>query len=198
MAEPGYKSLISYKLSNIAFILGWEFVPTYYSKYEDSRQRDQIKQALRSNKQNIVEGSADRSLSSKLKLYDVAKASGMEALEDFEDILKFESLPRWDKFDPRLKKLRQLFEGYPNPPASPAGGSTPPSPSLPLLKEELGGVEGKEGLEAIVNYLIDLLVRSGYLLDKQINAVELKHQTEGGYNEKLLKKRLEFKAGTKL
>ena len=37
MAEQGYKQLISYKLANIAFILGWEFVPTYYKKYEDKR-----------------------------------------------------------------------------------------------------------------------------------------------------------------
>jgi len=92
MAEAGYKSLISYKLAQIAFDLGWNFVPNYYRKYEDSRQRDQIKQALRSLKQNIVEGSAERSLSSKLKLYDVAKASGMEALEDFEDIIRLDPL----------------------------------------------------------------------------------------------------------
>lgn len=78
MAEAGYKQLISYKLARIAFDLGWDFVPKYYSKYEDHRQRDQIKQALRSYKQNIVEGSSERSLSSKLKLYDVAKASAME------------------------------------------------------------------------------------------------------------------------
>ncbi len=83
MAEPGYKQLLSYKLSQIAFILGWEFVPLYYNKYEDHRQRDQIKQALRSDKQNIVEGSSERSLSSKLKLYDVAKSSGMEALKGY-------------------------------------------------------------------------------------------------------------------
>lgn len=50
MAEAGYKSLISYKLAQIAFDLGWDFVPKYYPKYEDSRQRDQIKQALRSYK----------------------------------------------------------------------------------------------------------------------------------------------------
>src|SRR3989344_219570 len=135
MAEPGYKSLISYKLANIAFLLGWEFVPLYYHKYEDNRQRDQIKQALRSDKQNIVEGSAERSLSSKLKLYDVAKSSGMEALEDFEDILRFEKLPKWDKNDPRLWKLRKLFEGYPSNPSHP---SDPPSPSISLLKRELG------------------------------------------------------------
>ena len=50
-------------------------MPRYYNKYEDSLQRDQIKQALRSEKNKIyVEGSSERSLSSKLKLYDVAKA----------------------------------------------------------------------------------------------------------------------------
>src|SRR3989304_6577418 len=160
MAEAGYKSLISYKLAQIAFDLGWDFVPKYYSKYEDSRQRDQIKQALRSYKQNIVEGSSERSLSSKLKLYDVAKASSMEALEDFEDILRLKQLPKWNKDDPRFKKLQQIFEYQ----------SNPPPPSYPSVIKVLGGLEGKEGLEAVVNYLIDLLKRGGYLLDRQINA----------------------------
>ncbi len=191
MAEAGYKSLISYKLSQIAFDLGWDFVPQYYNKFEDSRQRDQIKQALRSCKQNIVEGSAERSLSSKLKLYDVAKASGMEALEDFEDILRRDQLPRWNKDDPRLKKLRQIFEGYPVP--NPSNSPTPSYPSVKSVTEVLGGLAGREGIEAVVNYLIDLLTRSGYLLDKQINAVEDKHEREGGYNENLLKKRLAYK-----
>lgn len=134
MAEAGYKGLISYKLAQIAFDLGWDFVPSYYNRLEDSRQRDQIKQALRSYKQNIVEGSSERSLSSKLKLYSVAK-----------------------------------------------------------VKEVFGGLEGKEELETILNYLIDLIKRGGYLLDKQINAIEEKHRVEGGYNENLLKKRLAYK-----
>jgi len=59
--------------------------------------------------------------------------------------------------------------------------------------EALGGLEGKEGIDVIVNYLIDLLTRSGYLMDKQINAIEQKHMQEGGYNEKLLQKRLAYK-----
>src|SRR6266498_1233992 len=187
MAENGYKQLISYKLAKVAFILGWEFVPIYYRKYEDARQRDQIKQALRSHKQNIVEGSSERSLSTKLKLYDVAKSSGVEALEDFEDILDIEGFTRWNKNDPRLWRLRREFEGYPS---NPPNQSTPSKPSIGLLREVLGRLEGKEGLEAEVNYLIDLLTRSGYFLDKQINAVEEKHKKEGGYNENLLKKDL--------
>ena len=189
MAEAGYKSLISYKLAQIAFDLGWDFVPRYYRKYEDHRQRDQIKQALRSLKQNIVEGSSERSLSSKLKLYDVAKSSGMEALEDFEDILRHEGLPRWSKDDSRLKSLRSVFEGYPYP----ANPSYPSTPSVRAVCTILGGLEGKEELEAVVNYEIDLLIRSGYLLDKQMNALEEKHKREGGYREKLLKRRLDYR-----
>lgn len=190
MAEAGYKQLISYKLAQIAFNLGWDFVPKYYSRIEDSRQRDQIKQALRSHKQNIVEGSSERSISTKLKLYDVAKSSGMEALEDFEDILRFENLPRWDKNNPRLKILRSNFEGYPS---LPSHLSIPSTPSVSSVQEVLGGLEGRDGIEVVVNYLVDLLTRSGYLLDKQMNALEQKHEREGGYSERLLRKRLNYR-----
>jgi len=69
----------------------------------------------------------------------------------------------------------------------------PPFPSVKAVTEALGGIDGKEGLDAVVNYLIDIITRSGFLLDKQINAVEEKHQKEGGYNENLLKKRLIYK-----
>lgn len=185
MAEPGHKSLLSYKLAQIAFDLGWEFVPLYYSKYEDNRQRDQIKQALRSLKQNIVEGSSERSLSSKLKLYDVAKASGMEAREDFEDILRHLGLSRWSKDDPRLVKLRHIFES-----SSSISFSIPSIFTWVREQKELGG---RDGLEEIVNYELDLLIRCGYLMDQQIRAVEKKHTEEGGYSENLLKKRLRYR-----
>ncbi len=184
MAEGGYKELISYKLSQIAFDLGWDFTPIYYYKIEDSRQRDQIKQALRSLKQNIVEGSSERSLSRKLNLYDVAKSSGMEALEDFEDILRHKNLKRWDKNDSRLRKLHSYFE---------SNSSNHPTPSTASVCKVLGGLEGKEGIEAVANYEIDLLIRTGYLLDRQMNALETKHTHEGGYNENLLRRRLEYK-----
>lgn len=195
--SAGYKSLISYKLSQIAFDLTWEFVPQYYYRFEDNRQRDQMKQAMRSTKQNIVEGSSERSLSSKLKLYDVAKSSLNEILEDFEDILRLEKISRWMRNDWRLVKLHQAIEGYPS--SSPSAPSLPSFPSVFLVLEALGtrGERGirrtREEVEIIVNYLIDVLTRCGYLLDKQINAVEEKHRTEGGYRENLLKKRLDYK-----
>ena len=163
------------------------FVPLYYKKYEDNRQRDQIKQALRSLKQNIVEGSSERSLSTKLKLYDVARASGMEAREDFDDILRLEGWTRWNKNDPRLQKLRSIFEPSPSPSLS------IPSISTWVSQKES---EGKDGIEEIVNYELDLLVRCSYLMDQQIRAVEELHRTTGGYNENLMRKRLEYRNKT--
>ena len=195
----GYKSLISYKLAQIAFDLTWEFVPQYYYRFEDNRQCDQMKQAMRSTKQNIVEGSSERSLSSKLKLYDVAKSSLNEILEDFEDILRLEKISRWMKNDMRLTKLHQIIEDYPvsvlSYPSVPSS-NPPPFPSVSLVlgtRRTRGTRWTRDEIEIIVNYLIDILTRCGYLLDKQINAVEEKHRTKGGYRENLLKKRLDYK-----
>ncbi len=89
-----------------------------------------------------------------------------------------------------LKNFAKSLRGYPSYPSSPY---IPSRPSVETVLRELGGIEGKEGTEGIVNYLIDLLIRSGYLLDRQINSVEEKHRREGGYKENLLKKRLEYK-----
>ncbi len=195
MAAQGYKQLISYQLAAIAFQLGWEFVPLYYNRYEDARQRDQIKQALRSYKQNIVEGSSERSLSSKLKLYDVAKASAMEALEDFQDILVFEKLLQWKKGDVRLLRFHVVFERSPSDPYYTS------YPSIGRIRAEMGleekeGLDGKDkkaAIDAVANYMVDVIIRGGYLLDKQINAVEELHEREGGYKENLLKRRLAYR-----
>jgi four helix bundle suffix protein len=45
--------------------------------------------------------------------------------------------------------------------------------------------------------MIDLLTRSGYFLDRAMNALEEKHMKEGGYREKLLKRRLEYRSRQK-
>lgn len=132
-----------------------------------------------------MEGSSERSLSSKLKLYDVARASGAEAREDIEDILRHEGWTRWDKNDPRLIKLRIVFESSPSTSLS--------LPSISSWVREKMETEGKDGLGEIVNYELDLLIRCGYLMDQQIRAVEELHRTQGGYNENLMKKRLEYR-----
>jgi len=53
--------------------------------------------------------------------------------------------------------------------------SSPSDPSYPL------------------NYLIDLITRTNYLLDKQRRSLEEKFIKEGGYSEKLLQRRLNYR-----
>jgi hypothetical protein len=164
MFVPYYKTLLSYKLSEIAFNFGWEFTPLYYYKIEDSRQRDQIKQALRSFKQNIVEGTTDKSLSSKLKLYDVARSSDAEAIEDFEDILKIERLARWNSKDGRLVKIRSVVELSSN--SSLSSGSSLSSVFGALGVRRSRGERGlrREETEIIVNYLLDVFNEGGVFI----------------------------------
>ena len=76
-----YKNLISYKKSEVIFCLTYYFVEHFLQKGD--RTCDQMIQAARSGKQNIIEGCAAGITSSKteIKLVNVAKASLQELLK---------------------------------------------------------------------------------------------------------------------
>ena len=71
------------------------------------RTIDQMLQAARSGKQNIVEGSEDGKTSTEmeLKLLNVARASIGELREDYEDYLKTRRLVMWDATHPRYEQM---------------------------------------------------------------------------------------------
>lgn len=75
-----------------------------------SRTHDQMVQAARSGKQNIVEASAAAGTSSKteLKLTGVARASLEEWLADYRDFLRQRGLPQWAKDGPQSREIRRL------------------------------------------------------------------------------------------
>ena len=102
------KYLLTYRYAEIIHDLTFEFVKTYID-YR-SRTRDQMEQAARSGKQNIVEGvgQSQTSKSGEIKLLGVAKASFEELLADFEDYLRQNNLKIYDKNDPRITSLRQI------------------------------------------------------------------------------------------
>lgn len=84
----GYKDLKSYQNSVYIYDFTVLFCEKYVRHY--SRTRDQMEQAARSSKQNIVEGTQASLTSSKteIKLLGVARASFQELLEDYEDFLR--------------------------------------------------------------------------------------------------------------
>ena len=74
-----------------------------------SRTIDQMRQAARSCKQNIVEGSGDSTVSAEIciKLLGVARGSVRELLEDHGDFLRQNNLEIWRPEDPRTITTRQ-------------------------------------------------------------------------------------------
>lgn len=87
--QTNWNTLYFYKKSDVIYQLAFAFCDRFIHRYKD-RTRDQIIQAARSCKQNIVEGLADgvTSTEMQLKLLNVARASLKELREDFEDYVK--------------------------------------------------------------------------------------------------------------
>lgn len=90
-----YRNLIVYKKAECIYDLTYYFVNKYLSRGD--RTIDQMVQAARSGKQNIIEGSAASTTSreTEIKLFNVAKASFDELLADYEDYLRVRGKERW-------------------------------------------------------------------------------------------------------
>lgn len=176
---PGYKDLITYQQSEEIFDLTDEFCSKFLPGYEMLRQRSQMTQAARSAKQCIAEGASQgTSLKGYIKMLGVSRGSLEELLLDYKDFTRLRNIPVWDKVDPRLKELREKVKKGKKETGRcflPLIPSQPSDPSYP------------------VNYLIDLVTRTNYLLDKQKKSLEEKFIQEGGYSENLFKKRLNNK-----
>ena len=90
--KGNYKELIAYQKAECIYDTTYYFTHKYLSKKD--RTIDQMIQAARSGKQNIVEGNsaATTSLETELKLLNVARASLQELLVDYEDYLRVNHL----------------------------------------------------------------------------------------------------------
>lgn len=73
-----------------------------------SRTQDQMRQAARSCKQNIVEGACDSTISIEMciKLIGIARGSARELREDYGDFLRQQGLEVWSKDDQRTINTR--------------------------------------------------------------------------------------------
>lgn len=175
MTAAGYKYLLTYQYASVTYDLTVEFCREFLPGRELLRQRDQMTQAARSGKQNIVEGYELQSLESYIKFLGISKGSIKELLEDYEDFLRQRGLKIWSKDDPRMRKMREmrvLREPYPHLPQFPR---IPHDPEL------------------AANLLIMLCQRTTYLLDKQIESLRKKFINEGGFRENLFRQRIEQK-----
>ncbi|MCQ2234819.1 MAG: four helix bundle suffix domain-containing protein [Paludibacteraceae bacterium] len=109
--QANWNDLYFYQKADVVYQLSFMFCDRFIHLYKD-RTRDQVIQAARSCKQNIVEGLADgvTSTEMQLKLLNVARASLKELKEDFEDYLKSRHLRFYSagdkEYDPMLEYCR--------------------------------------------------------------------------------------------
>lgn len=102
--------MLSYRYAEMIHDLTVDFVKRYIP-YK-SRTQDQMEQAGRSGKQNIVEAvsASETSLKTLIYLLGVARASFEELLMDFEDFLRLNNLGIYGKTDARVVKMKEI--GY--------------------------------------------------------------------------------------
>ncbi|MBN1591895.1 MAG: four helix bundle protein [Candidatus Coatesbacteria bacterium] len=183
--HAGYRSLKSFQIAQLIYDVTVRFCDRYIDK--KSRTHDQMVQAARSGVQNIAEGSVASGTSKKmeLKLTNVAKASLEELNLDYEDFLRQAGLGMWGPEDPRRKDLierrcksadevAEWVRGI-------CGKSDPSASSTSSVKSSHA--------EASANALLVLIGVAKALLARQIAAQASAFENEGGFTERLYRRR---------
>jgi len=168
----GYQKLLSYQKAEIVYDATVHFCERLLDKRD--RTRDQMVQAARSGKQNIIEGSraSGTSKETELKLTNVARASLEELLADYRDFLRIRGIEEWPKNHPHVERLRVL--------------NRRPSANYETFRK---GVEHPDPAIA-ANVIIGLIHVANYLLDQQIRQLEKAFVKEGGLRERMTRARL--------
>jgi four helix bundle suffix protein len=168
----GYQSLLSFQKAQIVF----DATVYFCQRFLDRRDRtyDQMVQAARSGKQNIVEGSqvSGTSRESELKLTNVARASLEELLTDYRDFLRVRKLSEWTRDHPYAQRLRQL--------------NRTPGANYETFRR---GIEHDDPA-ICANVIIGLVKVTNFLLDRQIQALERAFLKQGGLREAMTRARL--------
>lgn len=167
-----YQTLLSYQKSEVIYQITFRFCAKFLKKGD--RTVDQMVQAARSGKQNIVEGSkaATTSKEMEIKLTNVARASLEELLEDYRDYLRVRDLRIWDKQSREAAYARKL-------------GMT-----SPLSFEVFREFTETRPAEVVANIAVCLIHQANYLLDQQLKALEKSFLKDGGLRERMTRARL--------
>src|SRR5207244_11136193 len=103
-----YQTLLSFQKAEVIYDITFRFAHKFLSKGD--RTVDQMIQAARSGKKNLLEGSkaATTSKETEIKLTNVARASLEELLNDYRDFLRARALPQWNKDSKEAQHVRKL------------------------------------------------------------------------------------------
>ena len=174
-----YEELRSYQKSEIIYDFTFRFCERVLKRSD--RTIDQMVQAARSGKQNIVEGSkaSKTSTEMEIKLTNVARASLEELLEDYKDFLRVRDLKAWDKNSKEALYVRKL-------------GKTK-NESYETYRTYME----TRPPEILANIAICLIHQANYLLDQHIRRLENDFLKKGGLRENMTRARLNYRKNHK-
>jgi len=170
-----YAQLLSYQKSVIIYDITFRFCERFLRRGD--RTIDQMVQAARSGKQNIIEGSKASATSKEMeiKLTNVARASLEELLEDYRDFLRVRDFPIWDKNSKEALYVRKMGN------------------RSNATYETYRSIIETRPPKVIANIAICLIHQANYLLDQQVRRLEKDFLKEGGLRERMSKARTQVR-----
>ena len=171
-----YRKLISYRKAEVIYDITVRFCARFLDKRD--RTVDQMIQAARSGKQNIVEGSqaSGTSTEMEIKLTNVARASLEELRVDYEDYLRVRDLTLWRKESAKAKFVRNLGRSQ--------------DESFETYREFCE----TRSAEVVANIALCLIHQAAYLLDHQLHRLEQDFLQKGGIRERMTRARLSYRS----
>ena len=167
-----YRNLLCYRKAETIYDITFFFTKQFLNKGD--RTIDQMVQAARSGKQNIVEGytAGATSAETELKLFNVAKSSLQELLIDYEDYLRTRGHKRWAEDSEQARCAQQLGRAH---------NDTVFWMNIVSTRDAC----------TIANIAIILIYQEDYLLYKYLQSAGKRFINEGGFREKLTRTRLQ-------
>lgn len=142
----------------------------------NSRTVDQMRQAARSCKQNIVEGVSDGTVSADmcLRLLGVARGSARELLEDYADFLRQRDFEIWNEEDSRTAVTRSYCLNNDDP-------------------REFTAKCRERSDETVANIMLTQIRQIDAMLIAVMRKVETEFINEGGIKEAMTRERRKFR-----
>jgi len=164
---PKWQDLWFYQKTEVLYQMTFIFCQRFLPQYGD-RTVDQMVQAARSGKQNIVEGSEDGKTSTEmeLKLLNVARSSIGELRQDYDDFLKSRRMSMWTPVDERFQPMQDFTRSH----------------------NQLADYEPyfeKWTAEEMANVGITLCYQVDTMMNKYMESLEHTFVTQGGIKERM-------------
>ena len=174
-SQTKWAELYFYQKTDVLYQLTFIFTKLHLQQFGD-RTVDQMVQAARSGKQNIVEGSEDgmTSMEMEIKLLNVARSSIHELREDYEDFLKSRGMLLWDKMHPRYDRMLKFCRSH-------------------NRWEEYEKLAAKMNAEEMANTALTLCHMVDKMMISYQKKLEKEFVTEGGIKERMTAARLGYR-----